>query len=165
VHRSALLFLGAGSPLLLASLWFGAVTPFLVLAIVFPVALMALGAVRPHRAPVAGSVGGVAGRAGRWRVWLLPAALVVLLLLLEASFLAMLNLRGRVAEASWPLGIPLATWIELVGVGLLPLLFVPAVYAAVFGRRGLSPEDLERVRAARREVEAAGTSRPPEGGV
>lgn len=155
MHRWALIFLGVGSPLLLLSLWFGAVTPFLVLAIAFPVALMALGAARSHQSAVAGSAGSVASQVGRRRGWTLPAALVVLLLLLEASFLAMLNLRGRVAEASWPLGVPLATWIELVGVGLLPLLLVPAVYAAVFGRRGLSAEELERVRAARREMDGA----------
>ncbi len=155
MHRGSLIFLGLGSPLLLASLWFGAVAPFVALAIAFPVALMALGAARASRKAVAASAR-AADRPSRWRVAALPVALVVLLLLLEASFLAMLNLRGRVAEAAWPLGLPLATWIELVGVGLLPLLFVPAAYAAAFSRRGLSTQDLERVRSARRELEAAG---------
>ena len=44
---------------------------------------------------------------------------LVLLLILEASFLGMLNLRGNIVCAEWPAGIPLATWVQLVGVGLL----------------------------------------------
>jgi len=136
VRRSALAFLGIASPLLLISLGVGAVTPFVVLAVAFPVALMALGAARdPARR-----------RRPRW----LAATLLALLLILEVSFLAMLHLRGRIDEAAWPGGFPLASWILLVGVGLFPLLLVPAAYAALFRGAGLSAEDLARVREADR---------------
>jgi hypothetical protein len=69
----------------------------------------------------------------------------------------MLNLRGRLEEAAWPLGFPLASWILLVGVGLLPLLLIPAAYATLFRGQGLSAEDLARVReAGRRQARGGG---------
>jgi len=122
--------------------------------VAFPVALMALGGAPPRVRTVTRSKAPANG----WRARLFPAVLVLLLLLLEVSFFALLNLRGNLICAEWPAGVPLATWIQLVGVGLLPLLLVPAAYAVVFGRSGLSVEDLERVRASQRE---AGGSLPP----
>jgi hypothetical protein len=143
VRRSALVFLGIASPLLLVSLWLGAAAPFVVLAVAFPVGLMALGAAR--------------GGAGRRRPKLVAAVLIALLVILEVSFVAMLNLRGRLEEAAWPLGFPLASWILLVGVGLLPLLLIPAAYATLFRGQGLSAEDLARVReAGRRQARGGG---------
>lgn len=132
VRNAALAFLAAGScVLLLGAVWPHPATEVasLVTVAAFPVALMALGASRK-------------GALGPLR---LP--LGVLLVLLEAGMLAMLSLRGSVAEAVWLGGLPLATAIQLYGIGLLPLPLVCLAYALSFDSFGLSRRELEDLRS------------------
>jgi hypothetical protein len=143
VKRAALLFLGVSSPLLLASLLLGAVLPFILLSVAFPVALMALGA--------AGAT--APARPGLDPTWV---ALLLLLVLLEGSFLGMLALLGRAGPSAWRFGLPLAAVLQWVGLWLLPLLLIPAAYAWGFRRRGLTREGLERFRQRVQSVSRGG---------
>lgn len=117
--RSALLsFLALGSLLLtLATLLGGEGWDLLfgVLAIAFPVALCALGAMHGERLSP-----GIA------------AVLLALLALLEGSFLGMLALRGQVLDGPRLAGMPLAVVLLLAGMWLLPLLLVSFGYAVTF---------------------------------
>lgn len=93
-------------------------------------AMMALGAVRQGRldaswAPMAVTIALVA--AGLVIVWLLPAA----------------------GEPLW-LGLPRRAAIVLYGVGVLPAVVLPFVYALTFDRVTLRAEDIARIRAMRR---------------
>ncbi len=54
-------------------------------------------------------------------------------------------------DAVLVLGFPLRTAIVLYGVGIVPMLFLPAMYAASFDADTLSEDDLDRVRRAGRE--------------
>ena len=130
-QRPILLFLTAASPLLLLTsavyLPAGEVL-FAVLAVAFPIALIALGA--RHR----GGLGPL-----RW-------PLVALVAFLEACIVAMLGLRGQVFEAPWFGGLPLATAIQFYGVFLAPMFLVAWLYAATFERFGLRQEDLDDLR-------------------
>ncbi len=130
-RRAALAFLACSSPAML--LIFVAGTPagevaFALLAVAFPVALIALGAQRR------GSLGPL--------LW----PLAVLLLVLEAAIVAMLALRGGVLTAPWLGGLPLATAIQFYGLFLLPLVLVSFAYAWTFERFGLRQEDLDELR-------------------
>lgn len=130
-QRAALAFLAFSSPAMLLA--FAAGTPtgdvaFTLLAGAFPVALIALGAQR------GGSVGPL-----RW-------PLIVLLLILEIGFVALLALRGSILTAPWLGGLPLATAVQFYGVFLLPLAVVPLAYAASFERFSLRQEDLDELR-------------------
>lgn len=117
--------------LLLGAVWSHPLTlgASLVVAALFPVALMALGAARR------GALGPLAVPLG-----LLGLALV-------AAMLAMLAMRGRVSDGPWVLGLPLATAIQLYGIGLLPLPLVCAAYVLTFDARGLSRDRLDDLRA------------------
>ena len=63
-----------------------------------------------------------------------------------SAMLAMLVLRGRVLDGPWALGLPLATAIQLYGIGLLPLPLVCAAYVLTFDSFGLSRERLDELR-------------------
>lgn len=116
--------------LLLGAVWAHPATELASLVVVaaFPVALMALGASR-------------AGRLGPLR---LP--LLLLLVFLVACMLGMWALRDRVLDAPWVAGLPLATAIQLYGIGLVPLPFVCLAYALSFDERGLRRDQLEELR-------------------
>ncbi len=101
---------------------------FALLAVAFPVALIALGAQR-H-----GSLGPL--------VW----PLATLLFILEVGFAAMLVLRGSIATAPWLGGLPLAAAVQFYGLFLLPLVLVSFAYAWTFERFGLRQKDLDELR-------------------
>ena len=100
------------------------------------VSLMALGAVRK---------GGGLGR--------LRFPLAFTFVVLVGGFGAALSLPATEGPGV-PLygGLPLRAALVLYGVGLLPLFFLPLVYALTFDAMTLSEADLERVRAIRRET-------------
>ena len=130
-RRTALFFLAISSPLILLTFVVG--TPagevlFALLATAFPVALIALGAQR------------------RGRLGPLLWPLVVLLLILEGCFLAMLAFRGQILELPWIGGLPLATAVQFYGLFLLPLALVSFAYAWTFDRFGLRQEELDDLR-------------------
>jgi hypothetical protein len=130
MKRAPLVFLASGAPLLLlGAVWAHPLTEVasLVAVAAFPVALMALGASRPSGL-------------GSLRLPLLS-----LLVLLVGGMLGMLALRGRVLEAPWVAGLPLAAAIQLVGIGVLPLPLVCLAYALSFDERGLRREQLEQL--------------------
>ncbi|MEM7483095.1 MAG: hypothetical protein AAF481_18135 [Acidobacteriota bacterium] len=132
IQHFALVFLCLASPLLLASLILGGrwgEIVFLVLSLLFPLALIALG-LRRDRA--AGAVG-----------WMLGGLAVVLL----GSAGAMVFATG--AEQALVAGLPLGGALMLYGMGLLPLLLVPWIYAVTFRCHGLTEEDLRSLRSLR----------------
>jgi hypothetical protein len=49
------------------------------------------------------------------------------------------------------LGLPAATAIVVYGVGILPVLVLPLVYAWTFDDRTLSSEDIERIKELARK--------------
>jgi hypothetical protein len=130
LKRAAIGFLSIGSALILLSFLpgfrFGPVL-FAVLAVAFPVALIALGAARQ-------------GRLGP-----LTAPLTLLLVILEGSLVGMLILRGQVLDGPWVAGLPLAAAIQLFGMWLMPLGLVALVYAITFDSFTLREEDLGRL--------------------
>jgi len=129
--RMALSVLAISSPvILLTFFWRSAAGEvlFSLLAVIFPVALIVLGAQK-------------GGRLGP-----LFVPLAVVLLELVAGVVAMLALRGRVLDGPWLWGLPLATAIQVYGLFLLPLLVVALSYALSFERYGLRAEDLEELR-------------------
>ena len=130
--RIALAFLALASPaILVTSLWsvpYGDVL-FALVAVAFPIALIALGAAERR-----GSLGPLA--------W----PLVGLALFYEVCVVAMLAYRGQVLDGPWVLGLPLAMAIQFYGVFLAPLLFVSIFYAATFERFGLRQDDLDELR-------------------
>jgi hypothetical protein len=106
------------------------------------VACMALGASRTR---------GV----GRLKI---PFALTFLIL--AGGFCAVMLLPEEGPGAPLYFGLPLRAAVVLLGVGLLPLLVLPLAYALTFDEMTLSEEDLERVRAAARQLRAAPASVP-----
>jgi hypothetical protein len=99
---------------------------------------MALGAARPGR------------RLGPM-VWALAFAFVVLV----GCFGAALALPGGEGPGSrLLLGLPLRAALVVYGIGWLPVLVLPVVYARTFRNLTLDESDLERIRAARRPGEA-----------
>lgn len=111
-----------GSP---AAAWIGAFAS----GVIFPMALMALGAVR-------------GGRLDRTAAPILITALV-----LAGGWLAVLGLPDGGPDVA---GLPAATALMIFVMVPAPLLITGLAYALTFNRLGLRPEDLERVRAAKR---------------
>lgn len=108
---AARVFLAAGSVAMIAASVVGgtfAAMIFVGVATLFPVALIAVGASR----------GGRLGRVG--------PLLGALALVLAGSALVLVILR----PSGWFLGLPTATVLMLVGLGLAPLLLVALGYAA-----------------------------------
>lgn len=132
IRRLSLAMLAISSPLMLLTFLvpvpFGDAV-FALLAAVFPVALMMLGAQRAGRVPKVLS--------------LLFALLGGFLVLCMA---ALLLLRGGLEEGPWLGGLPLAAAIELYGLFLVPLPIVIYAYAATFDRFALRDEDLTDLR-------------------
>lgn len=129
--RAALLFLAVASPLFLLAFLLGTASGevlFAVLAMAFPVALIALGGQRR-------------GHLGRL-FWPLAA----LLLILEACVVLMLAQRGQILDATWLGGLPLAAAVQVYGLFLAPLLLVSFAYAWTFDDHGLRQEDLDELR-------------------
>jgi hypothetical protein len=108
------------------------------------VAAMTLGAVK-------------SGKAGA-RVLVLPF-LFTLLVLAGGFALALLLTDPDPAHPVLWLGLPRRAAIVLYGIGLLPLLVLPLVYAHTFERMTLTPEDWQRVRDAARDVRTARAAR------
>jgi hypothetical protein len=133
-HRSALVLLAlAASATLLAFCLGGAVASWIaVLAggAAFPVALIILGAARE-------------GRLERLRGPLLLFGLILL-----AGLLAVFGLPRGGPDV---FGLPAGTAIMIFILVPVPLILLGGLYAVSFERSVLRPEDLDRVRAARRE--------------
>jgi hypothetical protein len=130
-QRRALAFLAAAALLILACCFLGgeiAAIAFAVLAMAYPFALMALGAMRKGR------LGGPA----------LP--ILLLLLLIELSLVFMLVFRGRVLDGPWVAGLPLAAAFQIYGIFLLPLAVSALGFAQTFRRFGVDEKDLARLR-------------------
>lgn len=134
-RKIAILYLALASPLVLLSFCLHGVFAeylFAVLAMAYPVALIAM-AVARH-----GELGPLAVPLG------------LLLLILEGCALAMLLLRGRVMDAPWIGGLPAAAAVQLYGLWLLPLVLVALAYALSFDAFEMSAQDLERFESATR---------------
>lgn len=129
--RLALIILAATSPLLLAC-WFlsGPVAAGIaaLVAVIQPVALMALGVCRK------GSLG--------------PLRLFVPLTLLwyVAVMLSLLVLDGSGITLT---GIPVTAILMLAGLWLAPMVFVTIAYTKTFSQFTLTDEDLDRIRRRR----------------
>lgn len=78
-----------------------------------------------------------------------PFAFVILVLVLGFGAALALPATEGPASGLW-IGLPLRAAIVIYGVGLLPIIILPAAYAMTFNELTLSAEDLERVRAMRR---------------
>ena len=118
MDRIARIVLGIGSPLILLACIVGgevARVVFVVVTPLIPVALIALGASR---------------RGGNRRIgW----ALLALALTLEVGSIGILYLGRSGAEAATYAGLPAATIVMLLVLGVGPLLLIPICYAALFG--------------------------------
>ena len=132
-HRLALVLLALAAPAALlafcvsgpAGPWIGALSG----GVVLPLALMALGASRR-------------GRLGRLWLSLLATGLVY-----AAGWWTILALPHGGPDV---LGLPLATALMIFVLIPVPLIVTGLAYALAFDRLGLTPEALERVRAAKR---------------
>jgi hypothetical protein len=92
------------------------------------------------------------------------AAFVLVGVLLAGGFSLALALPDDLgaAEPLW-LGLPRRAAVIVYGVGLLPVVVLPVVYALTFDAQTLRPEDQERVEAAGRARSAAAqTASAPE---
>ncbi len=96
--------------------------------------VMALGAARPGR------------RLGRM-VWALVFTFIVLVVCFGLA-LVLPATEGRGSRLV--LGLPLRAALVIYGIGWLPALVLPAVYARTFTQLTLDQADLDRIRAARR---------------
>ncbi len=92
-----------------------------------------------------------AARGGRLRPMATLASVLTFLVVSGGFGLALLLPANEGRDAVIVLGFPLRTAIVLYVVGLVPLLFLPALYAASFDADTLSDGDLERVRLASAE--------------
>ncbi len=88
---------------------------------------------------------GALGSSGRRR-WIMATA-AFLFVVVVAGFGLPLLLPDRGAAEPLLLGLPLRAAIEVYGVGLLPMLVLPFVYAREFDVRELDPGALEAFRA------------------
>ena len=135
-RRLALGFLGLASPTLLLAFVTGgrwAELAFLVIAAIFPVALITVGITSPRRKAPASEVG----------TGPLRSVLLALLVILLACFLGMWRWRG--GDAPFVLGLPLTAAIQVYGLALLPMPLVALAYALTFDRFGLDEEDLREL--------------------
>lgn len=94
------------------------------------------------------------GAARRGSVGRLKLPFAGVFLILAGGFAAVLLLPPEGADAALYFGLPLRAAVVLLGVGLLPLLFLPLAYALTFDDMTLSQDDLDRVRRAARELNA-----------
>ncbi len=92
-----------------------------------------------------------AARGGRLRPIAAVACVLTFLVVAGAFSLALILPANEGKDAVLVLGFPLRTAIVLYGVGIVPILFLPAMYAASFDADTLSDDDLARVRRAGQE--------------
>jgi hypothetical protein len=92
-----------------------------------------------------------ATRRGRLRPIALLACVLTFVVVSGAFGAALWMPPAEGANARLLFGLPLRTAIVLYGVGIVPLLFLPIVYAVSFDADTLNDEDLERVRRAAAE--------------
>lgn len=95
-----------------------------------------------------------ATRRGRLQPIALVACILTFVTVAGAFAAALLLPPNEGRNAIMVLGFPLRTAIVLYGVGLVPMLFLPAAYALSFDADTLTEADLERVRRAARERNA-----------
>lgn len=95
-----------------------------------------------------------ATRRGRLRPVAVIACVLTFLVVSGAFGAALWMPPAEGADARLLLGLPLRTAIVLYGVGIVPLLFLPLVYAVSFDADTLNDDDIERVRRAAAEREA-----------
>lgn len=127
---------------------------------VLAIALAYAAAFIPRAAPAAPwlMVGGIAllivalcvlgtRRSGRSRPLLLRVGLGFLGLVLVAGFGAALALPPESVAAPLLLGLPRRAALVVYGIGILPALFLPLVYALSFGRAVLGDAELRELRA------------------
>ena len=91
----------------------------------------------------------------------LPFAFVFLVLVGGFGLVLLLPPADPADPVLW-LGLPPRAAIVLYGIGLLPVLVLPVAYAMTFDELTLSEADLERVRAARRAMDAQRREQHPE---
>ncbi len=84
-----------------------------------------------------------------------PALLFTFVVLLGGLGAGLLLPASERAGSTLLLGLPLRAALVLYGVGLVPLLVLPLVYALTFDDMTLREEDIERVRRAAAEHRAA----------
>jgi hypothetical protein len=129
--RFALIFLGITPPVILLTFVIGTSIGeivFALLGILFPIALMVLGAER----------GGKLGP--------LFVPLVVFALVMALGVVGMLILRGQVVDGPWLFGLPMAGAIQFYFVFLVPFLLVSLTYGLTFDRFGLRQSELDALR-------------------
>lgn len=85
------------------------------------------------------------GRIGKATGW----SIAIVFLVVTVGFLLALVLPPEDAHSRLWLGLPLRAAIVLYGIGVLPLLVFPLVYAFTFASQTLSNSDIEKVRASR----------------
>ncbi len=120
------------------------------------VAMMIVGAALTLAATLALGALGSSGRRGR-----ILATAAFLFVVIVAGLGAPLLLPARGAGEPLLLGLPLRAALEVYGVGLLPMLVLPFVYAREFDPRELDPAALEAFRDECRRLRDAD---PPPGG-
>lgn len=92
-----------------------------------------------------------AARGGRVRVVVGAAIALTFVVLAGAFALALVLPAAEGAGGPLLLGLPLRTAVVIYGVGIVPMLFLPAAYAAAFDDETLTAADLARVRARVRD--------------
>ena len=92
-----------------------------------------------------------ASRGGRIPATAAVAIVLTFVVLTLAFGIALLLPAAEGAGGPLLLGLPLRTAIVIYGVGITPLFFLPAAYAAAFDAETLTEADLERVRRAAAE--------------
>jgi prepilin signal peptidase PulO-like enzyme (type II secretory pathway) len=130
--RFALFFLGIAPPVILLTFVFGTAigeVVFALLGILFPIALMVLGAQRK----------------GKLGPLFLPLLAFVLIMVL--GVVGMLIFRGQVVDGPWLFGLPMAGAIQFYFVFLVPFLLVSLAYGLTFERFGLRQRDLDALRS------------------
>ncbi len=135
-HRLALVLLALAAPAALLAFsvevpggWIAGWIAVLAGGAAFPVALLGLGAARD-------------GRLGR-----LKGPFLLFALILVAGLLAVFGLPRGGPDV---LGLPAGTVLMIFVLVPVPLILLGGLYAASFDRSVLRPEDLDRVRAAKR---------------
>lgn len=130
-RRLSLITLGVTAPLVLLTFLIpfpGGELVFGLAVVLFPVALMALGASRQ------GSTGPV--------TWPLLGLLMVLVVVVVGMFVV----RGQVTDGPWWGGLPAGAALQLYGLFLLPLLISSLGYARTFEGWSLRDDELTQLR-------------------